>query len=236
MRLLHLYHDLMNLYGDYANILALKRILEMSGEEVTVDRLSLGDSAVLSDYDFIFVGSGTERNQKTALSDLLRYKDQLRDYIAADKPLLMTGNSFEMLGHMITDGDGVSYEGLSLYDYSAVEDKGKRYTDDIVCKADFLDQPFVGFINKSSMVFGIRQRLFTTESGLGDNDEGGYEGVRDRFFFGTHLTGPILMKNPHFLIYLAAAMLGREPVTDHLTYERRGYEITLTKLRERENK
>ena len=55
MKLLHLYHDIMNLYGDWANVAAMKRILEDSGEEVTVDKLSLGDNAALSDYDFIFI-------------------------------------------------------------------------------------------------------------------------------------------------------------------------------------
>lgn len=233
MKILHLYHDIMNLYGDYANISALKRILEYSGEDVTVDRISLGGSAVFSEYDFVYIGSGTERNQKTVLKDLEKYKDQLRDYISADKPVLMTGNSFEMLGHMITDGSGVNYKGLDLYDFTTVEEKGKRFTDDIICRADFLEQPLVGFINKSSKIFNIRQRLFTTEFGLGDNDEGGYEGIHDHNFFGTHLTGPILMKNPHFLIYLAAIILGREPDTTHLEYERKGYKVTLDKLSER---
>ena len=60
MKILHLYYDIMNLYGDYANVSAMQRILEKSGEDCTVDRLSLGDNAVLSDYSFIFIGSGTE--------------------------------------------------------------------------------------------------------------------------------------------------------------------------------
>ena len=28
MKILHLYHDIMNLYGEYANVSALKRMLE----------------------------------------------------------------------------------------------------------------------------------------------------------------------------------------------------------------
>lgn len=233
MKILHLYHDIMNLYGDYANVSALKRILGYSGEEASVDRVSLGGGAVLSGYDFIYMGSGTEKNQKIVLKDFAEYKEQLRDYISADKPVLMTGNSFEMLGNMITDGSGATYKGLDLYDFTTVEEKGKRFTEDIICRADFLEQPLVGFINKSSKIFNIHQRLFTTEFGLGDNDEDGYEGIRDHNFFGTHLTGPILMKNPHFLIYLAAIVLGREPDTQHLEYERKGYLITLDKLSER---
>ena len=55
MKLLHLYYDIMNLYGDYANVSAMKRILEKSGEQVTVDRLTLGDSVDFSQYDFVYI-------------------------------------------------------------------------------------------------------------------------------------------------------------------------------------
>lgn len=233
MRLLHLYHDIMNLYGDYANILALQRILEKSGEEVTVDRLSLADTAVPTDYDFIFVGSGTEKNQKTVLADFRKYADGLRQYISDGGVLLMTGNSFEMLGSSITDGQGDIHEGLGLYGFTATEERGVRYTADVICTADFLSEPLVGFINKSSRIEGVTQPLFKTEFGIGDNAAAQTEGIRDGNFFGTHLTGPILMKNPHFLTYIASLLLGREPSTEHLQYERRGYETTLNKLRER---
>lgn len=233
MKLLHLYHDIMNLYGDYANILAMQRILEKSGEEVTVDRLSLGDEVVLSDYDFIFIGSGTEKNQKTVLTDLANYKDQLKAYIASDKPLLMTGNSFEMLGKSITDGVGQSHDGLALYDFNVTEERSKRYTNDIICTADFLDEPLVGFINKSSMINGIKAPLFKITFGIGNNDAEAVEGITEHHFYGTHITGPILEKNPHFLTYMARLILCREPSTDHLTYERKGYENTLRKLSER---
>ena len=233
MRILHLYHDIMNLYGDYANVSAVRRILEKSGEEVAVDRLSFGDNARLSDYDFIYIGSGTEKNQKVVLKDIVKYKDDLSKYISSGKPVLMTGNSFEMLGKGVTDGFGEFFEGLGLYGYSAYEERGKRYTADIICEADFLDKRLVGFINKSSLVSGIENHLFKIRFGIGDNPDERFEGIRDRNFFGTHVTGPILMKNPHFLIYIAAVILGREPSDSHLEYERRGYEITLSKLSER---
>ena len=233
MKLLHLYHDIMNLYGDYANVLAMQRILEESGEEVQIDRLSLGDEADLADYDFIYIGSGTENNQKIVMNDFMRYKQQITDYIASDGMLLMTGNSFEMLGRSVTDGSGVEQEALGLYDYTAVEESGKRITADIICAADLLSEPLVGFINKSSEVRGIDKHLFTTKFGVGDSEGVMTEGIHDRRFFGTHLTGPILMKNPHILIYLASQLLGREPSTGHLTYEEKGYETTLRKLSER---
>lgn len=233
MKLLHLYHDIMNLYGDYANILALQRILEKSGEEVTVDRLSLNDSASLDDYDFIFIGSGTEKNQKVVLADFVKYKDQLADFIASGKPLLMTGNSFEMLGKTITDGDGKVYDGLSLYDFTVTEERGKRYTNDIIATPCVSDQPLVGFINKSSMIYDVKSPMNTVTFGIGNNSDEMTEGITDKHFYGTHITGPVLQKNPHFLVYIAELMLGKKPSEDHLTYEKKGYANTLKKLSER---
>lgn len=233
MKLLHLYHDVMNLYGDYANLLAVQRILENSGEEVEIDRLSLGDTADLNDYDFIFIGSGTEKNQKVVLKDFAKYKEQIADYIASDNPLLMTGNSFEMLGKSITDGDGNSYDGLALYDFTVTEERGKRYTADIIADCDCLDRPLVGFINKSSMINGVQNPLCKVTFGIGNNAEEKSEGICDRHFYGTHITGPVLQKNPHFLIYIAELILGSQPAADHLVYEQKGYDNTLRKLSER---
>ena len=47
MKILHLYHDIMNLYGEYANVSALERMLEKSGVKFTTDRLTLFDNADL---------------------------------------------------------------------------------------------------------------------------------------------------------------------------------------------
>ena len=60
MKILHLYHDLMNLYGDYANVSALCRMLELNNIEFSLDKKSLGDEVDFSEYDFIYIGSGSE--------------------------------------------------------------------------------------------------------------------------------------------------------------------------------
>ena len=63
----------MNLYGEYANVAALKRMLENNKISCKVDALSVGDKLQLLDYDFIYVGSGTESNQKYILKHLKKY-------------------------------------------------------------------------------------------------------------------------------------------------------------------
>lgn len=237
MKILHLYHDIMNLYGEYANVSALERMLEKSGVKFTTDKLTLFDNADLGDYDFIYIGSGTEKNQKLVLQDFKKYKDFLVEYINSGKVILMTGNSFEMLGKTITHSDGKVYDGLGIYDFTVTEQNKRRITGDIVYTSDILTKPIVGFVNKCSEIKGIENHLFTVKHGLGDYENAKTEGLKDKNLFATHVTGPIMIKNPHFLEYIALQISkntdGFKPCTDYLDYERAGYEITLGELTKR---
>ena len=228
MKILHLYHDLMNLYGDYANISALTRILHLNGIEHTVDRLSLNDEPDLCGYDFIYVGSGSEENQKLALSHLITYKDDLAEYINSGKFALFTGNSFEMLGESIESFLG-EFEGLGIFDFKTVEQNKTRTTADAVFENCEIDKPLVGFINKCSVIEGVAEPLFSVKIGLGNTKDDCFEGVRKNNFFGTHLTGPVLIKNPHFLLKLASDLAGTS-LDDDFHFEKAGYEVTLKEL------
>ena len=54
IKLLHLYYDIMNLYGDYGNVVILKKHLEDQGANVILDKKSIGDEFSIDDYDFIY--------------------------------------------------------------------------------------------------------------------------------------------------------------------------------------
>ena len=232
MKILHLYYDIMNLYGDYANVSALERLLNKSGIETSVDKLSFADKADFTKYDFIFIGSGTEKNQKLVLEDFKKYTNNLKEYIESGKPVLMTGNSFEMLGKSITDCNGKVYNGLGLFDFTATEQNKRRVTGDIIYNAEFTDKPVVGFVNKCSEITGIDSPLFSVVMGLSDNPSSKNEGIKYKNLFGTHVTGPLLMKNPYFLEYIAE-ILSPNLNTEHLEYERKGYNVTLNELKKR---
>lgn len=255
MKILHLYHDIMNLYGEYGNVSALTRMLEKNHIFYELDRLSVGDEPTFMDYDFIYVGSGTENNQKQILNHLLTCKEELKQYIEAGKLLLMTGNSFELLGHAITDAKGKEWQGLSLFPFTVKEQDRTRNTADAIFTMEGQEKELVGFINKCSTIEGITTPLFNVKMGLGNGNDDNNEGIRHKNFFGTHLTGPVLIKNPYFLIYLTE-LLGKnvkdhakkhsdtEPqntdqgqgsklAISHLTHEIAGYEITLRELGKR---
>ena len=230
MKILHLYHDIMNLYGDYANVSAMKRVLEKSGEEVTVDKLSLADTAVLSDYDFIYIGSGTERNMHYVLEDFKKYADDFKACVDSGKVILLTGNSFEMLGKTITDCDGGEHSGLGMFDFTVTEQNKTRMTADAIFECDFLDRPLVGFVNKCSQITGITDHAFTVKRGLADNESDKTEGLKYKNLIGTHLTGPVVVKNPHFAEYLAKQLIGGNINSECLELAKKGFEVTLAEL------
>jgi CobQ-like glutamine amidotransferase family enzyme len=235
MKLLHLYHDLMNLYGDYANMSALCRILSSNGIDVALDKKSLGDEIDFAEYDFIYIGSGSEENQKLALSHLAEYAESLKSYIENGGVALFTGNAFEMLGEEIKSFLG-EYKGLGIFSFKTTEQNKTRNTSDVIFKADFLERPLVGFVNKCSEISGVENAPFEVLMGLSNQKGSDREGVIENNFYGTHLTGPVLVKNPHFLKFLAEKLVGRELSLDAFKYEAAGYEITLEKLAQRMEK
>ena len=78
LTLIHLYPDLMNLYGSYANLSVLRRTLEGLGHSVTVQPVLPGESVALDGCHFLYLGAGTERAQKAALEALTPYAAVLR--------------------------------------------------------------------------------------------------------------------------------------------------------------
>ena len=188
MKILHMYHDVMNLYGEYANVLAMRDMIIKSGEPCTVDKKSYGEEVDFGEYDFVYIGSGTERGQKSVLADFLPRRDAFKAYVESGKVALLTGNSFEMLGKTITDSDGRSYSGSELFDFTVTEQNKTRNTADAVFTAEFLSRPLVGFINKCSEIKGISEPMFLVKLGLGNCSDGKGEGVRKNNLFCTHLT------------------------------------------------
>ncbi|NLZ92713.1 MAG: glutamine amidotransferase [Firmicutes bacterium] len=202
LRILHLYHDLLNLYGEVGNVKILAKNLMKQNIQVTVKSSSVGDEIEFSDYDFIYLGSGTEKNQLVALNDLSPFTNELRDAIDQGVVVLATGNSFEIFGQYIRETDGKIYDGLNLFNFHAERSK-VRTSADIIYSADFLEKNIVGFVNKKSMAYDIDNYLFKVKFGVGANENSNVEGIRENNFFGTYIIGPILVRNPHFLDYIS---------------------------------
>lgn len=230
-KLLHLYDDAMNLYGEYANVSLLARYLTDLGHSVCVETLSLYEKKDISGYDFYYMGAGTERRQKLVLPQLLQYRETLLEAKRRGAVLLFTGNAFELLGKAVTDAEGRRYDCLGFAGFESNETK-RRITGDIIARIG--DERVVGFMNKCGHTTGVKQPLFHVEFGFGNEAQCGDEGWRDGNCFGTHLTGPLLVKNPSMLRRVSKALLGDAFAdTVQYPYMQRGYEMTLSELTKR---
>lgn len=240
VRILHFYPDLMSLYGSYANLAVLRRTLERMGNTVTVERVAPGAAADCADADVIFVGAGTERAQKAALEDLLRYAPALKAAAERGAVLLFVGNAMELLGRSVTDRDGTTYEALGLADFTAVQGT-ERYAEDVYGHTDLFDAAVVGFMNKCSDLHGVTAPLLRTMTmGYGNDGPRTAEGYHERGIFASQLTGPLLVKNPELLkVIVRTIYTGRNEKMPEIPideYMARGYAITAEQLRLRSEK
>lgn len=238
IRIIHFYPDLMNLYGSYANVSVLQRVLERASAEVTVKTVAPGQDCDLSGADFLFMGAGTERRQKAAARDFLRFADAVKAAAEAGTPMLFCGTAMELLGKTITDADGAEYPGIGLATFTSAQGK-RRMVEDVYGTTDLYTEPVVGFINKCSIIKGIETPLLTSTA-LGYGNEGPVtaEGFRQWNVFASHLTGPILVKNPMLLEAVADAIFRHQnaPIPqkwDIDSWLTDGYAITAEQLKRR---
>ena len=239
LKIIHFYPDLMSLYGSYANVAVLKRHLEQMGNTVTVETIQPGASeAGLVDPDFIFMGAGTERAQKAALADFTRYESAIKAAAEDGVAMLFAGTSMELLGKSITDDAGKEYAALGLADFTTVQTK-KRFVEDVYGVTDLYPEPVVGFINKSSTISGVETPLLTSvQLGYGNEGLKTPEGFRYKNVIGSHLTGPILVKNPRLLDKVVSAIYEKRgeslPETRPTNqWAEDGYAITAEQLKQR---
>lgn len=236
LKLIRFYPDLMSLYGSYANVSLLRRHLEDLGNTVTVETVRPGQDADLTGADFLFMGAGTERSQKAALADFIRYADAVKAAAADGTAMLFAGTAMELLGKTVTDADGKAYDGIGLADFVSVQGR-RRIVGDVYGKTDLYDGAVVGFMNKCAVISGVETPLLTSLAmGFGNDREGGGEGFRYNNVLGSELTGPILVKNPLLLGAVIAAIYRRrgEPLPADIPaypYEELAYSVTAQQLK-----
>ena len=238
LKLIHFYPDLMSLYGSYANLLALRRSLEALGNTVTVQSVCPGEEVDWTGADFLFMGAGTERAQKAALSDFSKYGEAIKLAAAQGVSMLFAGTAMEMLGKSIVDADGNIWEGIGLASFTSTQGN-RRIVEDVLGTTALFDAPIVGFINKCSIIKDVETPLLTALTlGYGNDAPLGPEGFRYENVIGSELTGPILMKNPRLLDTVVDAIYAHRGETapadrphDHWAEE--GYTVTVRELQNR---
>lgn len=171
----YLYYDMMNLYGDSGNINVLEYHLKNQGINYEIKKLTNLDNIDFNKLDMIYIGSSTEGNRKLCLEHLIKYKDDIKEFINSNKFILSTGNSLYMFGK----------NGLNIFDFNVIEKN--RIVKEVTTKCNFCKNDIYGFINTSDHItYGNVNNLFTNEGIIHNN------------FYGTYMVGPLLVRNYEF--------------------------------------
>lgn len=210
IKILHLYPDLLNLYGDKGNIECLRKRLVWRGIDAEVVTYTCDDSDFdLSDVDIVFIGGGSDREQKIVCDKLLEHKQALHDYVEDNGALVAVCGGYQLLGKYYKLADE-TIEGLELLDIYTEQGK-KRLIGNIVLEADFLDQKIVGFENHGGRTYiGNHTPLGKVVSGYGNDDNSGAEGVVYKNVVATYLHGPLFPKNPKLCDYVLTNAIKRK--------------------------
>lgn len=221
LRIVHMYPELLNLYGDSGNMLVLAHRLKQRQIPFEIVEVHVGDSISLSSADIVFIGGGSDREQKIVCSALQTFRDELAAYVEDGGVLAAVCGGYQLLGHYyLLDNEKI--KGLSLVDLYT--DRGTpRLIGNIAIKSSICPRPIVGYENHGGRTHlaGDITPLGVVEYGHGNDGETGYEGCLYKHVLGTYIHGPLFPKNPgvaDFLLRTACARRGicqeLEPLDD----------------------
>ncbi len=215
LKILYLYPDMLELYGDYGNIQVLKYRIESRGYQAIIDRYSIGDDAPnFNDYDIVFAGGGADNEQSILAEDLVKYKENIQEAVRNGVFFLLICGAYQLFGKYYKGVDGNIIPGLEVFDYYTVAnpDRKKRCIGNIVIDANLnnLKTKVIGFENHGGQTFDISNSfgkvLFGNGNKFGDSEEGFFENN----VIATYLHGPLLSKNPELCDYIIKYCLDRK--------------------------
>ena len=213
-----LYPDLMSIYGDRGNIMALFHRAQLRDITVTVKPISLYAPLIdLKSSDILFMGGAQDRQQTIVAKDLESKKETLKEMIEGGVPGAYICGGYQFLGNYYKEADGTQIEQLGLLDFYT-ENPGegeKRCVGNIVIESAKLTGEsclLVGFENHGGRTYlgkGL-ESLGKVVKGCGNNGRDGTEGLLYKNTIGSYFHGPILPKNPEVTDWLLTKALEKK--------------------------
>lgn len=214
----YLYSDLMNIYGDTGNIIALQKRAQWRGIEVDIKHISVGDKLKTNDVDIYFFGGGQDQAQEIVAKDLAVSKGKIiKEEIERGVPLLAICGGYQLLGEYYQPHDKPKLKGISLFPAYTVASfdrmignivvrvQGIGYSHKNTKPQPLNPKPYlVGFENHSGKTYLQKdaQPLGKIIKGFGNNGEDKTEGCVYKNAIGCYMHGSLLPKNPQLADWL----------------------------------
>ena len=149
IRILHLYSNALDLYGDYKNLTVLQRRIAETGNTSDITEINLDEVIDPTGYDFVYIGHGKARNLAAVAPHFVQYGDTIRTAIEGGQVWFVTGNARELFGQRFTTPTGETMPGIGLFDYTGVE-TNKVFVSDMLAQPVYDENARIyGFINRT---------------------------------------------------------------------------------------
>ena len=209
LRIAHLYGDLMNIYGDRGNVLALERRARWRGIDAETRAYTVGTAFDPDWPDLLFFGGGQDQGQDIVGADLAGPNGEaVRRMVSSGAAALTICGGYQLFGTEYVPEDAPAIPGLGILDVRTRAGR-RRFVGDLVARSG--DDLLVGFENHSGRTYlGPRAApLATVLVGHGNNGEDKTEGAVQGRVVGTYSHGSCLPKNPWLADRLIAWALER---------------------------
>lgn len=199
----YLYGDLMNIYGDTGNIMALQKRAQWRGIEVKLKVKSLKSKIKPGECNLYFFGGGQDQAQQTVASDLeFSGKGKIiKQEVEREVPLLSICGGYQLLGDFYQPHQGPKLKGVSLFP-AYTKASFDRMIGNIVIETMF--GKLVGFENHSGKTYLKKGAapLGMVVKGFGNNGKDQTEGCLYKNAIGCYMHGSLLPKNPKLADWL----------------------------------
>lgn len=213
LKILWMYHDLMDLYGDKGNTQVLKIRSQKRGIDAIVDTCTIGEKRDIRDYDLFFMGGGADNEQGLIYQDLLSRRDNIAAAMDSGTAFLLICGGYQLFGKYYRDQDGNTIDGLNFFDYyTESTDRDHRCIGNIALETTLDGETFkaVGFENHGGQTKNVASPFGRVLSGHGNMYKSGFEGYMDAQVIATYMHGPLLPKNPKIADKIIARALRRK--------------------------
>src|SRR6202158_2454515 len=196
LRVAHLYPDLMSIYGDRGNVLALSQRARWRDIAVEVRPYTVGTTFDWDWPDLWFFGGGQDQGQDLVGADLAGANGEaLRRSLVHGAAALTICGGYQLLGHEYVPENAPAIPALGVLDGST-RAGSLPFVGNLVAHTP--DGVLVGFENHSGRTYlGPKAKpLGTVVVGNGNNSEDKTEGAVQGKIVGTYCHGSCLPKNP----------------------------------------
>ena len=214
LRIAHLYPDLLNLYGDIGNITTIRKRCEWRDIQTQVDSVYGNEKITFTDYDLVFLGGGSDREQLLVRDKLISMKKEISAYVENGGVLVAVCGGYQLLGSYYKL-EKETIQGLEILDIQT-EVGDTRLISNVVLENEQFGT-IVGFENHGGRTnINNHTPLGKVLYGNGNNGKDGYEGVVYKNVIATYLHGSLLPKNPVLSDHIIKMMLEQRGLPSEL--------------------